>query len=98
MQASSSLGKNMEVLIQNKAKNSTEEMEIVVKEAISNKQAPVRINKINMTYSRIASTASWFGTRGKSVNRRTCQSREKRQYFQPSKRDTADNCKPTGSL
>jgi hypothetical protein len=69
MQANSSHGKNMEVLIQNKAKNSTKEMDKAVNEAISNKQAPVRINKINMTYSRIASTASWFGTRGKSVNR-----------------------------
>jgi ankyrin repeat protein len=59
----------MEVLIQNKAKNSTKEMDKAVKEAISNKQAPVRINKINLTFSRIASTASWFGTRGKSVNR-----------------------------
>jgi low affinity Fe/Cu permease len=68
MQASSSLGKDMEVLIQNIVKNSTEEMDKVVEEAISSKQAPVGINKINKTYRRIASTASWFGTRGKSVN------------------------------
>ena len=69
MQANSSHGKNMEVLIQNKAKNSTKEMDKAVNEAISGKHAPVRISKINMTFSRIASTASWFGTRGKSVNR-----------------------------
>jgi len=69
MQASSSLGKNMEVLTRNKVKNSTEEMDEIVEEAISSKQAPVRINKINITYSRIASTASWFGTRGRSINR-----------------------------
>jgi ankyrin repeat protein len=68
MQASSSLGKNMEALIQNKVTNSIEEMDRVVEETISSRQAKVRINKINMTYSRIASTASWFGTRGKSVN------------------------------
>jgi hypothetical protein len=29
----------------------------------------VRTRKINITYNRIASTASWFETRGRSVNR-----------------------------
>jgi ankyrin repeat protein len=65
MQASSSLGKNMEVLLQN---NPAEEMDKLVEQVLANKQTPVRIKRINMTYSRIASTASWFGTRGKSVN------------------------------
>jgi hypothetical protein len=67
MQASSSLGKNMEVLLQNKVKNPTEEIDKLVEQAISNKQAPVRIKRINMTFSRIASTANWCGTKGKSV-------------------------------
>jgi ankyrin repeat protein len=65
MQTSSSRGKNMEVLLQN---NPTEEIDKLVKQVLTNKQAPVRTKRINMTYSRIASTASWFGTRGKSVN------------------------------
>jgi hypothetical protein len=44
-------------------------MEKIVEEAITSQQAPVRTRKIDMTYNRIASTASWFETRGSSVNR-----------------------------
>jgi hypothetical protein len=44
-------------------------MNKIVEEEITNQQAPVRPRKADMTYTRIASTSNWFGTRGRSANR-----------------------------